>query len=155
MTAKQQIFVREYLVDLNATQAAIRAGYSPRTAKQIAHENLTKPDVAAAISAAQRDRMSKLEISADRVLQEAARIAFFDIQECFDGNGRLLPVHKLSDDSAAALASLRVVKRCSRCEEAERTAAAAIALLAAQRRAVWKMLHDAGVTAAKLGIEVH
>ena len=45
LTAKQQRFCDEYLIDLNATQAAIRAGYSEKTAKQIANENLTKPDI--------------------------------------------------------------------------------------------------------------
>ena len=50
LTARQQRFVDEYLVDLNATQAAIRAGYSKKTAKSVGHENLTKPDVKAAVA---------------------------------------------------------------------------------------------------------
>lgn len=52
LTAKQQRFVDEYLIDLNATQAAIRAGYSPKTAKDIGHENRTKPNISSAIEEA-------------------------------------------------------------------------------------------------------
>ena len=70
MTPKQQRFVEEYLVDLNATQAAIRSGYSPRTAKAIGHENLTKPDVSTAIAEAQFQRSMRTEITADWVVKE-------------------------------------------------------------------------------------
>lgn len=66
---KQQKFVDEYLIDLNATQAAIRAGYSKRTARFIGSENLTKPDIAAAIAAAQAKRSAKVELTAEFVLQ--------------------------------------------------------------------------------------
>jgi hypothetical protein len=69
MTPKQQRFVDEYLVDLNATQAAIRAGYSAKTANVIGHENLTKPDIAEAVMAAMRERAQRIEISQDYVLQ--------------------------------------------------------------------------------------
>ncbi|WP_290497940.1 terminase small subunit [Hyphomonas sp. UBA4494] len=73
MTPKQLTFVQEYLVDLNATQAAIRAGYSPDTAKMQGSRLLTKDDVQAAIAEAQEQRREKLEITADRVVQEYAR----------------------------------------------------------------------------------
>jgi len=69
MTPKQEAFVREYLVDMNATQAAIRAGYSRRTAHAIGHENLTKPEIAAAIEAATIERAKRTEITADYVLE--------------------------------------------------------------------------------------
>lgn len=69
MTPKQEAFVREYLVDLNATQAAIRAGYSKRTAHVIGHENLTKPEIADAIEAAVHKRATRTEITADYVLE--------------------------------------------------------------------------------------
>lgn len=71
MTPKQQAFISEYLIDLNATQAAIRAGYSANTAHAIGHENLSKPEIAAAITKAQAERADKCEISALWVLQEA------------------------------------------------------------------------------------
>lgn len=69
LTPKQQAFVNEYLVDLNATQAATRAGYSARTASVIGHENLTKPEVQAAIQAAMQKRAERTEITADYVLR--------------------------------------------------------------------------------------
>lgn len=71
MTPKQQAFVLEYLKDLNATQAAIRAGYSEDTARSIGSENLTKPDIAEAITKAQAERAEKCEIDALWVLREA------------------------------------------------------------------------------------
>lgn len=69
LTPKQAAFVQEYLLDLNATQAAIRAGYSPRTASFIGHENLRKPNIAAAIASAQAERSERLNITADEVLR--------------------------------------------------------------------------------------
>jgi len=69
LTPKQSLFVKEYLVDLNATQAAIRAGYSENTARAIGAENLTKPDIAAALSLAINARAAKVDISAEYVLQ--------------------------------------------------------------------------------------
>lgn len=70
LAPKQQRFVREYLVDLNATQAAIRAGYSERTAKAIGSEVLGRPAVAAAIAAAQAKRAERTEIDADWVVEK-------------------------------------------------------------------------------------
>lgn len=68
LTAKQAKFVTEYLVDLNATQAAIRAGYSKHTAKAIATENLSKPTIAAAVAIARHKQTERTEITADLVL---------------------------------------------------------------------------------------
>lgn len=67
LTKNQQLFVKEYLVDLNATQAAIRAGYSKDTAKQIGYENLTKPYIAAAIAKEFAARAERVEVKADYV----------------------------------------------------------------------------------------
>jgi phage terminase small subunit len=69
LTEKQRCFVDEYLVDLNATQAAIRAGYSEDSARSIGSENLQKPDVAEAIAAARKARADRTRIDADYVLQ--------------------------------------------------------------------------------------
>jgi len=68
LTDKQKMFVKEYLIDLNATQAAIRAGYSESTAKEIGCENLTKPNIAEAIQEAMSERSEKVEITAEDVL---------------------------------------------------------------------------------------
>ena len=69
LTDKQQRFVEEYLIDLNATQAAIRAGYSENTAAVIGCENLAKPYIAEAISAAAAPLLERNEITKDQVLQ--------------------------------------------------------------------------------------
>lgn len=75
MTPKQKLFCKEYLVDLNATQAAIRAGYSARTANRIAQENLTKPDISEAIQKAMAERSEKIGLTQvmviDGLLKEA------------------------------------------------------------------------------------
>lgn len=68
LTQKQQMFVKEYLIDLNATQAAIRAGYSEKTSYSIGDENLKKPEIAAAIQEAMDKRAKKVEVNAEYVL---------------------------------------------------------------------------------------
>ena len=90
-TPKQSAFVGEYLIDLNATQAAIRAGYSVKTAKEQATRLLSNVHVAAAIASAKFERSRRTNITADRVLQELARVAFFDIAKAFNPDGGLLP----------------------------------------------------------------
>jgi len=106
LTAKQAKFIDEFMVDLNATQAAIRAGYSPKTAKEIASENLSKPNIAAAIQAKQAELRKKLDISQERVLQEIARCAFLDPADLYDAAGSLLPLSEMSEDTRRAIAGL-------------------------------------------------
>ena len=79
LTAKQKMFVSEYLIDLNATQAAIRAGYSEKTADRIGPELLGKTCVDKAIQGAMEERSKRTNITADKVLNEIASIAFDDI----------------------------------------------------------------------------
>ncbi len=76
LTAKQDMFCREYLCDLNATQAAIRAGYSEHTAAEIGWENLRKPQIQARLKALMEGRVRRLDITADRILQELAHMAY-------------------------------------------------------------------------------
>lgn len=78
MTPKQQRFVEEYLIDLNATQAAIRAGYSEGTAYSIGQENLNKPEIAEAIAARRAELANKAEVTQERIVAEFARMAFYD-----------------------------------------------------------------------------
>ncbi len=74
LTPKQQRFVEEYLIDLNATQAAIRAGYSRNSARQIGDENLSKPVIAAAVARAKRERSEATKIDAEWVLRQAVEL---------------------------------------------------------------------------------
>lgn len=81
LTPKQQRFVEEYLVDLNAKQAAIRAGYSPKRADMMGWENVRKPEIAAAIQAAMKQRSERTAITADRALREVWAMATADASE--------------------------------------------------------------------------
>jgi len=71
LTAKQEMFCKEYLIDLNATQAAIRAGYSEKTAHSIGHENLSKPEIQERLVELNTQRIERVEYNADWVLKEA------------------------------------------------------------------------------------
>ena len=111
MTPKQATFVREYLTDLNATQAAIRAGYSKRTAAFIGAENLKKPYVAEAIRIAMAERAAKTEITAERVLRELAKIGFANMDSFMkltpDGSA-VLDFSNLTPEQAAAISEITV-----------------------------------------------
>lgn len=109
LTPKQSRFVEEYLIDLNATQAAIRAGYSVKTAKSIGQRLLTFVDVQKAIQGAQKKLSERTKITQERVLQEYARIAFLDPRKLFDEHGELLPITSLDAEVAAAIGGLDVV----------------------------------------------
>lgn len=108
LTPKQKRFVAEYLVDLNATAAAKRAGYNQKTAYSIGQENLKKPEIQSAIQEAQAERQKRTEITQDMVLRETARLAFFDVRKMFDSDGKPLDISRLDDDTAAALVGLDV-----------------------------------------------
>lgn len=80
LTAKQSCFVAEYLVDLNATQAAIRAGYSAKTSGQIGERLLKKVEIQQTLTEHMQARSKRTEITADKVLVELAKIGFADIR---------------------------------------------------------------------------
>ena len=81
LTDKKKRFCEEYLIDLNATQAAIRAGYSKNTAAEIGCENLIKPNIQKYIEERKADRAKRTELSQDEVLKELKNFAFSDITE--------------------------------------------------------------------------
>lgn len=81
LNAKQQRFVDEYLIDLNATQAAVRAGYSPKTARSVAAENLTKPNIQAAVEKARQAQSERTKLTADDILRMYHAIATADPNE--------------------------------------------------------------------------
>jgi phage terminase small subunit len=108
-TRKQLFFVAEYLVDLNGTQAAIRAGFSPRTAAKQAPQLLARPCIQTAIREAMEDREKRTNIRSDKVLREIARIGFSDIRKAFDDSGELKQLKELDDDTAAAISSIEII----------------------------------------------
>lgn len=109
MTPKQRLFAQEYLVDLNATQAAIRAGYSSRTARDIGSENLRKPAIQAFIQEAMQKRAANVELTADRVLRELMRVGLSDIGQLFGKDGGIRPMHEMPEDARRALSSYEEV----------------------------------------------
>jgi len=106
VTRKQQRFCMEYLVDLNASQAAIRAGYSTDTAGAIGFENLKKPEIAKRVEELQAERSIRTSVTQDRTLRELARIAFFDIRKAFHPDGSLKPLAEMDEATAACIAGL-------------------------------------------------
>lgn len=101
MTKKQKLFIEEYLIDLNATQAAIRAGYSPDTAYSIGQENLKKPEIKARIDKAMAERSRRTGVSADRVIMELAKIAFVNATSVIDPETATVKDTALPEDTAA------------------------------------------------------
>ena len=89
LTQKQQRFVEEYLIDLNATQAAIRAGYSVKTANEQGSQNLAKLSIQKAIAEAMAERSKRTGVNQDRVVQEIAKIAFVKMTDIVDDKGRI------------------------------------------------------------------
>jgi phage terminase small subunit len=110
VTPKQQLFVAEYLIDLNATQAAIRAGYSKKTARQVGQQNLSKLVISQAIAEATAAKMAEVDISSTRVLQELGKLSFFDVRKLFNADGSPKALHELDDDTASAIAGFEVVE---------------------------------------------
>ena len=109
LTPKQARFISEYLIDLNATQAARRAGYSPRSAASIGHENLRKPEIRVVLNARIMDRESRTAVSQDKVLQELSEVAFFDPRKLFREDGTIRALSELSRIEAACIVSLEVL----------------------------------------------
>ncbi len=110
LTDKQERFVEEYLVDLNATQAAIRAGYSEKTAAVIGFQNLTKLNIAEAIQVKRQEISEETGITIKRVLEEEATLAFLDIADLFDENGFLIKkMSEIPEETRRAIAGLEVI----------------------------------------------
>lgn len=107
MTNKQKRFCEEYLIDLNATQAAVRAGYSTSTAGAIGAENLKKPQIRARIDKALAEQSKRTGVTADRVVRELAKVAFVNSDDVMDFNSATVKPDASKDDTAA-IASVRV-----------------------------------------------
>lgn len=133
LTARQEQFCREYLIDMNATQAAIRAGYSENSAKEIGCENLTKPHIQRRIEDLKQSRMlrvtgerklnaQELETDADRVIRELKAIAFAspaDFFDIVDGELKLKPeADIIVGENAGAILQVGVDLKTSKGSEA-------------------------------------
>lgn len=111
MTPKMRLFVQHYLLDPNATAAALAAGYAPRAAAQTGHENLRKPQIREAIEAGQRKVSVKLEITQELLAQELAKLAMVNMEDFIrvgsDGDP-YIDLSELTRDQAAAINEITV-----------------------------------------------
>lgn len=107
MTKKQKLFCEEYLIDLNATQAAIRAGYSPESARQSGTDNMKNPYIRARIEKAMAERSRRTGVNAERVVLELAKIAFVNAGMIIDATDATLKTDAAPED-LAAIQSIKV-----------------------------------------------
>lgn len=108
LTPKQAKFIDEYLIDLNATQAAIRAGYSKRTAKQIGLENLSKPYLQEKIQERRTELKEKAEIDQEWVLERYRRLAEVDPSDFLKDDGTLKAIKDIPKDVRYAIQGLDI-----------------------------------------------
>ena len=109
LTARQKLFALEYLKDFNGARAAVRAGYSARTAKAAASRLLTNVYLRAEIERAMARRCEKLELKAEDTLQAIANLAYFDPRRLFDDKGNMKDIHTLEPDVARAISGFDIV----------------------------------------------
>lgn len=125
LSAKHKLFIKEYLVDLNASAAAVRAGYSKRTANRQGHRLLINADIQAAIKEGIEARAKRTDITADRVLEEFARVGFSDIGDYVSWNPvtgvRVIDSKKLEEYKSRAIAEISEIKSISINAEGEET----------------------------------
>lgn len=122
LTPKQRRFCQEYLIDFNGSAAAIRAGYSKKTAAIIASENLTKPNIQAELNKLRGKAEKRTEITSDRVLEELAHVAFSRITNHlkFDEEGiQFKSSDDLDDSVIAAIESVTYIKNSTVTEKGE------------------------------------
>jgi phage terminase small subunit len=111
LNPKQRRFVAEYLLDLNATEAAKRTGYAPNSAGVTASRLLSDAKISAAIAEGQAKQLNRADLTAARVLEELRRLAFADTRAFFDAAGNLKPIHELTPEQGSQLAGLEVIKK--------------------------------------------
>ena len=108
MTPLQALFIVEYLKDLNATQAAIRAGYSKESAAEIGSQNLAKPHIKKEVDRQLQSRATRTLITGDKILHEIFQIADCDPLDAFEANGDLKPLNEIPSQVRKAIASVEI-----------------------------------------------
>ena len=121
ITPKQERFIKEYLVDLNATAAAIRAGYSEKTAHMIGFENLKKPEIIEKLRATQEALSKEIKVEIKRVILELCCLSFYNVQDMFDEENNLRSVRDMPEQTARAITGVEetVQERVVRTSEEE------------------------------------
>lgn len=110
LTPKQETFVQEYLIDLNAVKAAQRAGYAKSTSAEASQLFLKDEIIAARIEMLTNERAKKTGLTAEYVISGLMRIAGVDVRQLHDGEGKLLAIHELPDDVAHSISSIDIYK---------------------------------------------
>nr|MCK4930056.1 terminase small subunit [Nanoarchaeota archaeon] len=108
LTDKQERFCKEYVISLNAADAARKAGYSKKTAHVTGVQNLSKASIKKRLEQLQKPKLKQLNLTAEMVLKEMSLVAFSNIQDFFGKDGYLKPIQDLTRDQAAALSSLDI-----------------------------------------------
>lgn len=108
LSQKQELFAREYLVDLNGLQAGIRAGYTPLSAKRNSTRLLKHPSIKAFIEKETKKKAEKLELSAEVILAELLSLAKSDIRKIFNEDGTLKPISEIPDSIAQAISGIEI-----------------------------------------------
>jgi len=108
LTPKMLRFCREYIIDYNGTKAAIRSGYSQKTANEQAAQLLAKLSIQEEISRLKNEQYKRLQMSADEVLAELSLIARADARKAYNDDGTLKPINELPDEIGKAIASITV-----------------------------------------------
>lgn len=107
LTAKQERFCEEYIIDLNATKAAIRAGYSEKTAYSIGQENLTKPEIIERLSELRADISENNGKLIQRVIDELVKVGFSNIQDYIGQGNTIVDMSEIDENKARAVSSIK------------------------------------------------
>jgi phage terminase small subunit len=107
LTDKQERFCQEFIIDMNATQAALRSGYSGKTAHSIGAENLTKPEIQSRLTELKKVLSEKVSITQEMVLNELAKVGFSNLQDYFEDDLSPKSLSELSESKGRALSSIK------------------------------------------------
>ena len=108
LSPKQLYFCNEYLVDFNATRAAIRAGYSKKTAKEQGYRLLTKDHVRKKLKELITQQTVRTQVDADKVIKEASRVALADVGMAFNKDGTFKAIHDIPKDLRRAISGIKI-----------------------------------------------
>ena len=109
LSLKQKTFCHEYIVDFNATQSAIKAKYSEKTAGSMGAENLKKPEIQAYIDELTRQKLVVADLTKEKILEELMALAFVDTSKIFNEDGSPKPIHKIDKKTVKAIAGIKTI----------------------------------------------
>ena len=156
--AKRERFCLEYLVDLNGAQAAIRAGYARKAARQQAHDLLTIPDVQARVAELQEEKAKSLAVTGARVIEELARVGFGNLRRLVEWSGsgvKMLDCDEVGEDAQRSVVSVKqTVRTRGRGEDATTTTETEIKIHDKVKALELLARHTGVIKDPKLGLEV-